>query len=205
MIEWIQILKLLWTQDEASFAGEYYRFSGITIAPKPLAKPHPPVWMANDPTGDREKIARTHRRVVRHADGWQTGLPARYDLAWRLEDIRQQAREIGRDPGEIETSNYHNININEDRDAALAESKRFLDTYYSADFAMDYVDAWTATGSPEQCIEHLREYERLGFDEVTLRPTSWDQMGQLQRMMEEVLPHLAERDGRRARSSAPPS
>jgi len=50
---------------------------------------------------------------------------------------------------------------------------------------------WTAAGTPEECAEHLRVFERMGFHEVTLRCTSWDQLGQLERVIEEVLPLLS--------------
>ncbi|HLN13945.1 MAG TPA: hypothetical protein VK587_12185, partial [bacterium] len=63
-----------------------------------------------------------------------------------------------------------------------------LDTYYTTDTPMDRVAAWTAAGSPEECIEHLRVYERMGIDSIGLRCTSWDQLGQLRRVMHEVLP-----------------
>jgi alkanesulfonate monooxygenase SsuD/methylene tetrahydromethanopterin reductase-like flavin-dependent oxidoreductase (luciferase family) len=55
---------------------------------------------------------------------------------------------------------------------------------------MHRVESWTATGSPEECVEHLRVWERMGFDEVTLRCTSWNQLGQLKRVIEEVLPRF---------------
>jgi len=42
----------------------------------------------------------------------------------------------------------------------------------------------------DQCVEHLRVYKEMGFDEVTLRMTGWDQFGQLDRVMREVLPCL---------------
>jgi hypothetical protein len=90
--------------------------------------------IANNASGDREKIQRTHRRVARHADGWQTAISDPDDLAWRLQDIREQAEALGRDPNSIETHLYHNVNINENREEVLDESKRFLDLYYTTDF-----------------------------------------------------------------------
>jgi alkanesulfonate monooxygenase SsuD/methylene tetrahydromethanopterin reductase-like flavin-dependent oxidoreductase (luciferase family) len=190
LIEWIAILKRLWTEDEVTFEGKHYRFQGVTIEPKPLAQPRPPIWIANNARGDRALVERTLRRVARHADGWQTSLSDPDDVAERIQFIRDQARALGRDPGEIEMHLYHNINVNEDRAAALDESKRFLDTYYMEDMPMSRVESWTAAGSPEECVEHLRAYERAGFDEVTLRCTSWDQRGQLKQVLEEVLPHF---------------
>jgi alkanesulfonate monooxygenase SsuD/methylene tetrahydromethanopterin reductase-like flavin-dependent oxidoreductase (luciferase family) len=190
LVEWISLLKRLWTEDEVTFEGQHYRCAGITIEPKPAAKPRPPIWIANNARGERALIERTHQRVVDHADGWETSLCDVDDLRWRLEDIRAKARAAGRDPASITTHLYHNININSDRAAALEESKRFLDTYYTQNYAPSYVECWTAAGSPDECVRHLRRYQELGFDEVTLRVTSWDQFGQLQRLMEEVLPHV---------------
>ncbi len=189
LIEWIKLLKLLWTEDNVSFEGKHYRCEGITIEPKPAAKPRPPIWIANNaPASLPEVVKRTHRRVIRHADGWETSISDPDDVRWRLEDIRSQAAEMGRDPATIETHLYHNININEDRAAALEESKRFLDLYYSWDTPDERVDTWTAAGSVDECIRHLKEYEEMGIDEVTVRITGWDQMGQLERFINEVAP-----------------
>jgi alkanesulfonate monooxygenase SsuD/methylene tetrahydromethanopterin reductase-like flavin-dependent oxidoreductase (luciferase family) len=200
--EWITILKLLWTEDNVSFEGNHYRFENVTIEPKGAAQPRPAIWIANNAFGDREKIQRTHRRVARHADGWQTAVSDPEDLAWRLQDIREQAEALGRDPITIETHLYHNININENKEEALDESKRFLDLYYTADYTRPRLESWVATGSPEQCIEHLKVFEQLGFDEVTVRITAWDQRGQLQRLLEEVAPHFQQPDTQSTTKSA---
>lgn len=195
LIEWIEILKLLWTQEDASYNGEQYSFEHISVEPRPAAQPHPPIWIANNAKGDPELIRRTHRRVVDHADGWQTSLSDLDDLRWRLADLRSQAEEAGRDPASIETNLYHNINIAPTRVAALEESKRFIDTYYTTDVAAERLASWTAAGTPEECVEHLHAIEGLGFDEVTVRIASWDQEGQFKRLVEEVLPLYRERYG----------
>jgi alkanesulfonate monooxygenase SsuD/methylene tetrahydromethanopterin reductase-like flavin-dependent oxidoreductase (luciferase family) len=199
LIEWIKLLKLLWTEDNVTFEGKHYRCEGITIEPKPAAKPRPPIWIANNagrgvamtaPELDRALVERTLRRVVNHADGWETSLFEPDDLRWRLGYLREQARAAGRDPSEIETHLYHNINVNEDRQAALDESKKFLDVYYTEDYAPEFIDGWVASGSPEQCAERLLMYRDMGFDEVTVRIAGWDQMGQLKRVINEVLPRV---------------
>ena len=188
--EWIEILKLLWTEDDVTYAGKHYQFEHLTIEPKPAAKPRPPIWIANNARGDRDLVRRTHRRVVRHADGWQTALFNPDELAWRLADIRELAVEAGRDPASIETCLYHNINLNPDREAALAESKRYLDIYYTADYTREAVEQFVALGTPEQAVEHLKRLEHLGFDEVALRITSWNQREQMERLIAEVAPHF---------------
>lgn len=189
LIEWIKILRLLWTEDDVSFDGRHYRFEHVTIDPKPTAKPHPPIWIANNAVGDRQLVERTHRRAAEHADGWQTAISEPADITWRIADMRQKVAEAGKDPDRYDYCIYHNININEDVEAGLLESKRFLETYYAPDeFPRQEVIDWVAHGTPEQCVERLRFFESIGATEVALRLTSWDQAGQYKRLIEEVLP-----------------
>jgi alkanesulfonate monooxygenase SsuD/methylene tetrahydromethanopterin reductase-like flavin-dependent oxidoreductase (luciferase family) len=190
LVEWITILKRLWTEDNVSFEGEHYRFENVTIEPKPAAKPRPPIWIANNASGSKTLIERTHQRAVDHADGWETSLSDPDDVRWRIGDIRDRLRAAARDVDAFETHLYHNINVNEDRAAALDESKRFLEAYYSMEFAPERVDSWTAAGSPDECVRHLLVYKEMGFSEVTLRITGWDQFGQLERVLNEVLPRV---------------
>jgi alkanesulfonate monooxygenase SsuD/methylene tetrahydromethanopterin reductase-like flavin-dependent oxidoreductase (luciferase family) len=112
--------------------------------------------------------------------------PEQFHQQWGR--ILVMAREEGRDVARLGNALYHNLNINEDRQAALAESKIFLDKYYTADFSPAFVEGWTAAGSPKQCIEELQAYFDAGVQHVSLRLTSWDQQGQLQRFLNEVTP-----------------
>ncbi|HJR03101.1 MAG TPA: TIGR03619 family F420-dependent LLM class oxidoreductase, partial [Methylomirabilota bacterium] len=61
--EYLRIFKTLWTQDPASFRGEFYRFDALRCLPHPVQKPHPPIWI-----GGHSKAAL--RRVARLGDGW---------------------------------------------------------------------------------------------------------------------------------------
>jgi F420-dependent oxidoreductase-like protein len=60
--EAVQVLLSMWTQDEAKFSGEYYAVDGAINRPKPIQKPHPPLWIA----GGGEK--RTLRIVAQYGD-----------------------------------------------------------------------------------------------------------------------------------------
>jgi alkanesulfonate monooxygenase SsuD/methylene tetrahydromethanopterin reductase-like flavin-dependent oxidoreductase (luciferase family) len=98
------------------------------------------------------------------------------------------AREEGRDPATLGSALYHNININEDRRAALEESKKFLDAYYTSNFSAAFVEGWTVAGGPKQCVEQIRAYLEAGLGHIAFRLTSWDQRGQLERFLAEVAP-----------------
>ncbi len=81
---------------------------------------------------------------------------------------------------------YYNINVNENREAAFAESKKFLDSYYSVDYHRDFLEMWVAMGSPRQCADAIRAYLDAGATTITLRPTGYDQRAQFKRITDEV-------------------
>ena len=62
-VEGIEVMKALWTQTTATFAGEFWTLDSISQEPKPVQQPHPPLWF-----GAREPAAL--RRAVRLGDGW---------------------------------------------------------------------------------------------------------------------------------------
>lgn len=200
MEEGIVILRKLFGEQKVSHKGAFYEFEDVTIEPRPVQQPCP-IWIASNPTGLTWKggasaseavIERSFRRIAKYADGWMTNKlsPGEFTRQWAR--IAEMTRQEGRDPSKLGSALYHNININEDRQAALEESKTFLDAYYTSKFSPSFVEGWTVAGSPEQCIDGLRAYFDAGVGHMSLRLTSWDQRGQLRRFLNEVAPALAE-------------
>ena len=74
--------------------------------------------------------------------------------------------------------------------AAYDESKKFLDSYYSADFGEDFVRMWTAIGSPQACADKIRAFGEAGVQLVSVRFTAYEQTAQCRRFVEEVAPLL---------------
>jgi len=194
--EGIVILKKLFHEEKASHQGKYYQFEGVTIQPRPVQNPLP-IWIASNPTGLTWKdgasapspaVERGLRRVAKYADGWMTNKVTPNEFKSQWQRILTMAKEEGRDPSKIGSSLYHNININESRQAALDESKAFLDKYYTSNFSMKFVEGFTTAGSPQQCIDELKAYFAAGIEHITLRMTSWDQHKHLKRFLEEVVP-----------------
>jgi probable F420-dependent oxidoreductase len=94
--EYLRLIKALWTEDQPSFNGCFYSLEDVGFFPKPLQKPHPPIWMG----GWAEAAL---RRVARVADGWHAGGPPQA-LAERYQLLRRFAEEAGRDPDAITLS-----------------------------------------------------------------------------------------------------
>jgi alkanesulfonate monooxygenase SsuD/methylene tetrahydromethanopterin reductase-like flavin-dependent oxidoreductase (luciferase family) len=185
MAENIEICRRLWSEDRVSFRGKYHSFDNVSITPRPIQQPCP-IWIAANP--QPREAEKPLRRVVRIADGWMSAnaFPGLFAANW--EKLAAYLKEAGKDPATYPTIAYHNVNINPDRTAALQESKRFLDEYYGPVFAPPMVEGWTAAGTPKQCAEDLRAIAQGGAKAIALRITAWDQAGQLQRLVHEVLP-----------------
>lgn len=88
-------MKALWTQDEASFDGEFVSFSPSWSWPKPIQRPHPPVIMG----GNAGPI--TFRHIIEYCDGWMP-IHGRKGILDQLGELRRQAADAGRDPASIE-------------------------------------------------------------------------------------------------------
>jgi alkanesulfonate monooxygenase SsuD/methylene tetrahydromethanopterin reductase-like flavin-dependent oxidoreductase (luciferase family) len=196
MIENIRVLRHLWTRDNAPFAGEFTTFANVTLEPKPVQSPCP-IWLATnaerlsrgqaDSGGSQAALA----RVGTLADGWMTHSvsPEGFRRSWDF--ILEVGRANGREMSGFDNVLYHHVNVNDDKAAALADSKRFLDLYYSADYSKERLEAWLTYGPPRDCIAHLQSFAASGCRRITFRiSTMGDAMAQLRRLVEEVLPYV---------------
>jgi probable F420-dependent oxidoreductase len=88
--EALRVFKALWTQDDPAFEGEFFRFRNLGFAPKPVQKPHPPIWVGGDSPG-------AFRRVVTLGDGWHATSKTPEQLHEALGRLRAVAEKAGRD------------------------------------------------------------------------------------------------------------
>ncbi len=93
--EGVQVLKLLMTTDEATFAGSRYRLDHATLRPRPIQRPHPPLWIGG--TGRRRLLP----AAGRYADVWHGWADSVEEFAEMNAIIDRAAEEAGRDPRDI--------------------------------------------------------------------------------------------------------
>ena len=190
--EGIEVLRVLWREDPASFKGRFFNFSDIAVRPPPVQRPCPPIWIANNPWvfGTRKSgtINKQVDRVARLADGWMTvgATPEQFESAWN--EICDSADGHGRDSSQLQNAIYFNINLNDDETAAYKESKRFLDEYYSSDWPEWKVNVWTACGGPAECAERIKAFASSGAQTMIIRFTSYNQKLQIGRFIRDVAP-----------------
>ncbi len=94
--ELIRAFRELWTQDDPRLDGEFVTLKDLVFEPKPIQKPHPPIWVGGEGTAAR-------RRAARLGDGWYPtirnpnvplGTPEAFSAA--VADVRKLAQEAGR-------------------------------------------------------------------------------------------------------------
>ena len=112
--EAIAVMRALWTEDEPSFDGKYYRFAGMKFSPKPLQKPSIPVVIGGV---SRAAI----RRAARLGDGWQPLGLAPEALGQGIALLRTEAQSYGRDVSTIPVSIAMSLGVSTPRRYALGK------------------------------------------------------------------------------------
>ena len=90
MRERVEAMKAIWTQDEASYSGQFVSFERIWSWPKPAQKPHPPVLVG----GDGPRVL---DRVLAYGDEWMPNRIGDEELAARIGELQSRAAEAGRE------------------------------------------------------------------------------------------------------------
>ncbi len=178
--EIIDVMKALWTQPEAHFQGEFWQLNGLKMEPKPLQKPHPPIWL-----GARHINAL--RRAVRHGDGWMgAGSSDTASFVTAVDQTKMYLEEADRDPGSFTISKRVYVAVDNDEDRAEGRLKEWFGKRYgNADMASQ-VSVW---GSTAKVTEKLAKVTGSGAEMVLLNP-AFDDMEHLDALAEEVIPNL---------------
>jgi probable F420-dependent oxidoreductase len=165
--EYIRIFQELCTSDKPVFEGRHYQISNIGFYPKPIQKPHPPVWI-----GGYSNAAL--RRAVRLGDGWHPSNLEPALLAQKRDVLRQFCAEAGRDPDTLSISTrVNNVAFGDSGDTVGRPAP--------------------LSGTAQQMIDHIKRYEDAGVSHIVLgiRGRDSDQMiATARRFAEEVRSHV---------------
>lgn len=138
--EYLEAIKLLWTQDVASYEGKHASFTDVHTAPRPVRAPHPPIWVG----GPSDAAL---RRTVRYGDAWH---PIRIRLDWFKDAGIPRLKEIAEEEGQAMPDLCPRIRL------------RIMDS------PMPDEDRVAGEGSLEQVHSDLAELEALGCSYVVL-------------------------------------
>ena len=160
--EYLRAFIELWTKDDPTFDGKYVNFSNITFLPKPVQKPHPPLWI-----GGQSKPA--IRRAAQIGNCWHPvgAIPAAplepEELAENLALYRDYAEKAGRDPSQLQVSVKAPLY---DASASGGARRRFSgsadevrqDVQTYADVGVTHLIFDFRTGEPKQTEERMARF-----------------------------------------------
>jgi probable F420-dependent oxidoreductase len=171
--EYIHAFKELWTSDNPAFEGKYCRFANVAFAPKPVQKPHPPIW-----TGGESPAAL--RRAGRLANAWYpigsnprfpVGTPTQF--AAYAARVKRYATEAGRDPSSLDFAYSANW-YNDQQAQMLSDGQRR-----------------PLTGTPQQIADDIKRYEELGVRHMMVNlqgETQAQTLERMQRFADRIMP-----------------
>ena len=169
--EALEVIRGIWTTDDFSYEGRHFTASGITAHPRPVSRPHPPIWIGGN-------TAAARRRVATHGDGWcpfpaagvlaQTARTAEMTsetLGDGIDDLRHRLEAVGRDPSAIDIS------------FTIAEGGSPADDAFNADAYRSGLEklaalgvTWVQVGLPGDSLAHVLEtIERFGKSVIQAR------------------------------------
>lgn len=188
--ERLELLRRLFTEEKVTHHGAFHQIDGITLRPRPVQKPHPPIWMG-PVYRDGGFAEGALRRTARFCDGFLPTIVPPHGYREAQEKLKSYLQEYGRDPDSIEWALFMWICLDDSKEKAWKAMRQESNRRQGTDQAqLGYANA---VGAAADCIEMIEKYVNLGITHIVLDVgVSPDRMlEQYQRIAEEVLPHFA--------------
>lgn len=175
LTEMVEILRRLWTETRVTHEGRHYRLRDVSLTMRPVQRPHPPILIgANLPAAVR--------RAGEIGDGWIASGNVSLASLLVLRDAYEAGRAAAQRPEPRERYLFIDVYLAEDRGAVLREVAPYVQAAYDAfaqwgnvkverlDVPPEHLAERFIVGTPDDCVQRLREYHRRGgFNHVLAR------------------------------------
>ncbi len=178
--ESLQVLKAMWTQDYSEFDGRYYHLRGAINEPKPVQKPHPPIWIG----GGGEKV--TLKLVAQYGDACNFNADVE-TVRHKLEVLREHCQTVGRDYDSVlKTLEFYTIlGDRGEIDRVVADVAR------RSGMDESFVRTWHPLhGDADRIAELMRGYAEVGIQYFIVNLPNAFEGGVITRFAEEVFPRV---------------
>ncbi len=138
--EALRVIRELWTSDKPSFNGKFWQFDGFPFEPKPVQKPHPPIWIG----GNRDIALK--RTLEQGAEGWHPSTMAVDKIAEAVKFLKSEAPKFGR--------KFEDLAI------APRESLKIMDSRYESKSPL--------IGTIDQIKKGIEKYKAIGANHMVL-------------------------------------
>jgi probable F420-dependent oxidoreductase len=177
--ETIEVVKKLWTENHVTYEGKYFQLKDATSDPKPLQKPHPPVWVGGNSSSIRKVVADK-------GDGWIPVLPSPRQLAHGVLQIKEEMSRGGRQPQRLRVA-YGGSGC-----TLIAESEnkvRKLAEPLIRSMGKHEIDS-CLIGTAAQCIQKIEQYRKAGAQEIVAGFYDFPSLNGLKLFAKAVIPHF---------------
>ncbi len=181
--EWLTVLDGVWSQDQFSFSGNYYRVEENVLQPKPVSCPRPTIYAGGESEAAKELIARRCDAYLMHGDP-----PGK--IRERIADVSARRAPWGLPPMKFGVAGF--VIVRNTEEEARAELQRITDVKQNAAGYQNY-QQWLAgtqleqrvsledysvsnrglraglVGTPEQVAERIAEFEAAGVELLLLQ------------------------------------
>ena len=170
MVDGIKVMRALWSEKPATYAGKYYQVTDAFCEPRP--EPPPPVMIGGD--GERYLL----RAVAEHADWWLPYARSSEALRHKIDVLKGHCRDVGRDYESIRKAYTFLVFLDRDRQAAIERAGRRIENDEHPVFA----------GDPAALRDFLAERIDMGFDHFPLVFPRFPETDDIELFVDEVLP-----------------
>ena len=155
----LDVLPQLWSGKPVAFQGRVLQVQCPPLAPLPVSRPHPPLWV-----GGRSAAAIT--RAARAAEGWVAMWMSPTAVRRAVQDLRSAADQHDRPPPTVALVLF--VNVGSDPAVCRSEAEAFFARAYDAD--LERFERWTVLGAPALLPEVIAQYRDAGVDRFILAP-----------------------------------
>lgn len=186
--EQIEVLNLLFTQDNVSFNGEYFEFNDLSLHPKPKQDPFPFYITAytKDTPETLSRMAKWGSLVAVH--------PFDESVTNRVEGLKPHLEELGKDISDVELTTLPTASIGRTHEEAIERltSSRLFERYKNQ--SIESVEEGNFIGTPAEITEKIKRLEKKGLNHCAPQRFATNTFEglkeQVQMFGEEVLPHF---------------
>lgn len=177
--ESVTVMKRLWTEPRVTFHGEFCRLDDVAMEPKPVQRPHPPVWFgAHHPNA--------LRRAVQLGDAFMgAGSIGTAPFAEEVRLLRSMLEAAGRDPATFPIGKRVYLAVDADRGRAAKRLGEWFGAFYGRPEMAEQVSVW---GDAQACVDALQAVIAAGARSLLLNPV-FDEAEQMERLAE-IAPKL---------------
>jgi alkanesulfonate monooxygenase SsuD/methylene tetrahydromethanopterin reductase-like flavin-dependent oxidoreductase (luciferase family) len=177
-IEALSVMQKLWTENDVDFEGHFWKLRKATLVPKPLQKPHPPIWFG-------AHVPPAIQRAAKYGSGFiGAGSSSTEDFRAQVQTLVPALERQRKDPASFPVAKRVYIAVDRDRDQAGKSAREWFGLYYGRPEMAERVAVW---GNPAECSEKLREVIAAGARLLVLNPM-FKMQDQLEMLAREVIP-----------------